>query len=86
MGIIAKTINSFKPLTIFAKVSILDVLQGSEYHCTKNEVFHLKKYLMENVRLCKHIWIKESLYKKDQRFFHSFFLTLIDVHVQASPQ
>ena len=31
MEFFAETINDFKPLTIFTKVSILDVLQGSKY-------------------------------------------------------
>ena len=31
MEIFAKIVNGFQPLTIFAKSSILDVLQGSEY-------------------------------------------------------
>ena len=31
MESLAKKVNSFKPLTIFTKQSILDVLQGSEF-------------------------------------------------------
>ena len=33
MQLLAKIINSFQPLTIFATVTILDVWQGSEYAC-----------------------------------------------------
>ena len=29
----ARVVNAFKPLTIFAERSILDVWQGSEYAC-----------------------------------------------------
>ena len=34
MELFAKTINRFKPLTIFAKVTILNAWQGSEYAST----------------------------------------------------
>ena len=35
----AKIVNGFMPLTIFAKRSILDVWQGSEYASGKHEPF-----------------------------------------------
>ena len=41
MELFAKTVNNLKPLTIFAKSSVLDVCSGSKY---ASDIFHVDLY------------------------------------------
>ena len=47
--------------------------------------FHLRYLTGFWICFRKHIWSKESFYKKDQRFFRSLFLVFIDVPYKAPP-
>ena len=47
----AKIVNGFKPLTVFAKSSILDVCNGSKYASGYNYLQNSYKYAMKGVRI-----------------------------------
>ena len=65
MEIFAKSVNSFQPFTIFAKVPSLNVWQGSEYYFDLGSNF-----------FCDTLKLLEVCFKRILESFKTFFETL----------
>ena len=62
MECLEKVVNGFELLTIFAKLSILDVWQGSEYGSAADTYSRLGKKLMQLQELSKLVFFSFSLF------------------------
>ena len=60
MELFVKIVNGWQPLTIFAKSSILDVCQGSEYAYVTNMLFYSYIWKNKSIELCQIIFLSTS--------------------------